>query len=356
VVLCGTHGKTTTTALTAWILDHCGLEPGYFVGGQPLDFPNSARLCPPGHPFVVEGDEYDTAFFDKRAKFFHYLPRIAVVTSVEFDHGDIYTDLNEIIRAFRLMMRQIPASGWALLCADNPGARDLRPHAPCRTALYGFAEDAEWRGIRTGAREGYQLLDLYHDGTLFGSFEIPLAGRHNLQNSIAALAVGAILGASAEALREAIRAFKGVRRRMEVFHEANGIVFVDDFAHHPTAIRETVAAARMRWPERRLVTLFEPRSNTTVTRAFQAPLCDALTGTDVALIGPIHRAERIPQEERLDREELCRTLNEKGVSAQAFDSTDAVFDWVSANGREGDLMLFMSNGAFGGIYAKVRER
>jgi len=356
VAVCGTHGKTTTTALTAYLLDRAGLAPGFLIGGQPLDFEHSARLGDEGAPFVIEGDEYDTAFFDKRAKFFHYLPEIAVVTSVEFDHGDIYKDLAEIEQAFQWMLRQIPRNGWLLACADHPGAAALIRHALCRTATYGFSPKADWRGEWDGAfHDGLAHVTVHHAGQVWTELEVPLAGRHNLSNALAAVAAAGTLGAEPETVVKAMPAFRGVRRRMEIFLESRGMVFVDDFAHHPTAIRETVAAARGRWPERRLRVLFEPRSNTTVTNRFQSELTDALAQADKVWLGPIHRAERIADDERLDRETMIAELRGREIEAYARDDVSGMAGDVLAGGRPGDLVLIMSNGAFGGIYRRFRE-
>lgn len=356
IVICGTHGKTTTTALTAFLLDRAGYAPGFLVGGEPLDFPHSARLGAKGAPFVIEGDEYDTAFFDKRAKFFHYLPEIAVVTSIEFDHGDIYGDLAEIEIAFQRMLRQIPKNGWLIACADHPGAAALTQHAFSRVATYGFSENADWRGEWNGQSTGGKAaMPVYRSGELWANLDAPLAGRHNLQNALAAVAVAATLGASPELIQSAMPHFRGVRRRMEVFLEANGMVFVDDFAHHPTAIRETIAAARSRWPGRRLWVLFEPRSNTMVTNRFQREIEEAFAGADEVWLGPIHRVEKIPENERLDRAALVERLRASDISAYCADTIDKIVEDVLARGREGDVVLIMSNGAFGGIYERFRE-
>lgn len=354
VVIAGTHGKTTTTALTAHVLDGCGFAPGFLIGGQPLDFPHSARLGLPGAPFVIEGDEYDTAFFDKRAKFFHYLPDIAVVTSVEFDHGDIYANLGEIERAFRWMLRQMPASGRLLLCADNPGAAALAAHAFCPVETYGTADGAHWRGACR--HNGSELvLTVYRAGDYWMETAMPLAGRHNLQNTLAAIGVAAALGATPEQAAAALPSFRGVRRRMEIFLEANGVVYVDDFGHHPTAIRETIAAAREKWPGRRLWAVFEPRSNTSATNSLQDELIDAIKGADRIWLGPIHRAESIPPEKRLDREAVVAALHGQGVWAAAADHVDAIFEDLAANATAGDVVLFLSNGAFGGIYGRLKQ-
>ncbi len=360
VAVCGTHGKTTTTALTAFALDATGLRPGFLIGGQPLDFEHSARLGLEGAPFVIEGDEYDTAFFDKRAKFFHYLPEIAVVTSVEFDHGDIYKDLAEIETAFQRMLRQIPKDGWLLACADHPGAVALAPHAFSNVATYGLAENADWRGVcryedrSDGTRATW--LAIYREGARWTEFEVALAGTHNVLNTLAAAAVAGLLGASPDALAEAMPRFRGVKRRMEIFLETNGMTFIDDFAHHPTAIRETIAAARGRYPKRRLRVLFEPRSNTTVTNRFQGELLEAFSKADEVWLGPIHRADHIDPERRLDRNALTEALTACGVRARYADTIDEIVEDVIARGERGDIVLIMSNGAFGGIYARFRQR
>lgn len=353
VAICGTHGKTTTTALTAHVLTQCGLDPGYLIGGQPLGFGNPARLGPEGGPFVIEGDEYDTAFFDKRAKFFHYLPEIAVVTSVEFDHGDIYPGLDDIDLAFQRMLRQVPASGWLVACAGNRAAR-LREHAPCQVCTYGLTPDADFRGEWRRDGEGAGTLAIFRNGAPWCECRPALHGRYNLENCLAAAAAAAMLGADPDACAGALASFPGVRRRMEVFLETGGVTFVDDFAHHPTAMREVIGAARERWPGRRLTVLFEPRSNTTVTRAFQVPLADALRGADQVWIGPVYREERIAPEERLDRDALARALEQQGTAARYTVDVDEIAAGLAKESAPGDVVLILSNGAFGGIYEKLR--
>ncbi len=356
VVIAGTHGKTTTTALAAFLLDAAGLAPGFLIGGQPLDFPHSARLGVPGVPFVIEGDEYDTAFFDKRAKFFHYLPEVAVVTSLEFDHGDIYRDVEEIELAFQRMLRQIPRTGLLLVCADHPRALALKDRAYFPVESYGFSDHADWRFDATPGADGLMDMTVHHVENRWGQFRVPLTGRHNLQNVLAAIAVAARFGASPEVLADALPTFKGVRRRMEIFLEAKGITFVDDFAHHPTAIRETIAAARMRWPGRRLWVLFEPRSNTTVTNHFQHELRDAFSGADIVWLGSIHRADSIEPAQRLDRDALVGGLRSDAVDATAADHIEQIVDAVENTAQKGDVILILSNGAFGGIYRQLRDR
>ncbi|MFM1919943.1 MAG: hypothetical protein RLZZ303_1577 [Candidatus Hydrogenedentota bacterium] len=355
VVICGTHGKTTTTALTAHLANHCmGDKTGFLIGGQPLNFAHSARLGQKDEMFVIEGDEYDSAFFDKRAKFLHYLPRIAVVTSLEFDHGDIYRDLGEIETAFQRMLRQIPKSGWLIACADNLAA-SLKEHAYSNVATYGFSADADWRGEIVSAPPGLQAIEVYHHGKPWGRVETPLFGRHNLLNLLAAVAVMGTRKVPAALVAEAARSFLGVKRRMEVFLESGGVTYVDDFAHHPTAITETIAAARQRWPEARLHVLFEPRSNTTVTAAFQEPMFNAFGQADTVGLGPIYRAERIPDAERLDRESLCEALRVLGIDAACFDDAVQLVPWATARAKPGDVVLLLSNGAFGGLRDLFRQ-
>jgi len=349
VMVSGTHGKTTTSALAAFLLDRCGLEPGFLIGGQPLDFSHSSRLGAEGTPFVIEGDEYDTAFFDKRAKFFHYIPEIAVVTSIEFDHGDIYRSVEEIERAFRLMLRQVPPGGWLIACADDPRAAALTKDAPCKTFTYGFSQDAHWRGQETGISSGFSGLAVYRGRERFAELAVPLFGRHNLQNTLAAVAVAAILGASSRDIQDAVMQFRGVRRRMEVFLTVGQRLFVDDFAHHPTAIRETIAAARLRWPDRKLRVVIEPRSNTMVRRTHEKALAGALSGADEVVIGPIYRQERVPEADRLDRGKVLSELKNHEVQGFSTDSVDEILKFLMDVDETRDIDLILSNGAFGGL-------
>ena len=349
VAICGTHGKTTTTAITAHVLAACGLSPGYLIGGQPLNVEHPAHLGEAGAPFVIEGDEYDTAFFDKRAKFFHYLPEVAVVTSLEFDHGDIYPDLAAIELAFQRMLRQIPAAGRLICCADNH-ARSLEAHAYCPVDTYGFGEGAGWRGEVLGASGGRQQMAVFHDGARWLDLNTALTGRHNLQNVLAAVAVAHYFGAEPNAIAEGVATFRGVKRRMETFLEADGVTYIDDFAHHPTAIAETIAGARMRWPGQRLRVLFEPRSNTTVTNRFFDDLVACFREADEVYLGPIYRADQIPEGERLDRERLADRLADQGVHATVWEDPERLAGQVYQTRQEGDVVLILSNGAFGGIY------
>lgn len=356
VAICGTHGKTTTTSLTAFLLDAAGFDNGFLVGGQMLDFDFPARLGAQDQPFVIEGDEYDTAFFDKRAKFFHYLPEVAVVTSLEFDHGDIYNNLEEIRRAFRLMLRQIPRDGCLIASADSAETRELARYAFSRVRTYGFAADADWRGELLGKdRKGMQRMRIFFRQKIWGDISSPLPGRHNLANTLAAIAVCAEFSVNMNSIREALPNFHGIRRRMEVFLRHEGVTFIDDFAHHPTAIRETIRAAKSVYDGRILV-LLEPRSNTMVTNRFQSDIAASLRDADAVWIGAIHRQERIPPELRLDRDALVEHLCSQGISARAFDTPGEIVHSVTGDLREGDCVLILSNGSFGGIHSMFRQQ
>ncbi len=354
VVVAGTHGKTTTTTLTAYLMHACGLEPGWLIGGQPLDLPSSARLGAVDKPFVIEGDEYDTAFFDKRAKFFHYLPYIAIVTSVEMDHADIYDDIDAIERSFQFMLRLIPPDGTLLTCADDRRALALAKHAHSRVQTYGFAADAHWKGTYTGISGGFSGLVIDRGGNRYAELAVPLAGMHNLRNTIAAVAATTLMGATVPDITEALMQFKGIRRRMEVFLERDGVTYIDDFGHHPTAMKETIAAARARWPGKRLRVLIEPRSNTMVRRLHQDVLASALQAADEVYFGPIHRAERIPFDERLNRDAVLNELRDCGVKGQSLDDVSELAGMIRSTGKAGDVVLIFSNGAFGGIYDLFR--
>jgi len=354
IVVCGTHGKTTTTALAAHLMRDAGIDAGYFVGGQPKNFAHSSALGASDRPFVIEGDEYDSAFFDKRAKFFHYRPHTAIVTSLEFDHADIYVDLEAIRTAFTLMLRQVPQTGRVLLCADDPGAVTFRDIAESQVETYGFSDDATWRVEAGRSDAGTREFTIHHQGQALGPFLSTLVGRHNLQNAAAAIAVAHHAGVNEPALQRGLAAFEGVTRRMEIFLCSDGITFVDDFAHHPTAIRETIAAAKERWPNERLTVLFEPRSNTTATNRFQAELGEAFAGADEVWIGPVYRAERYTADTRLDRDRLASDIERHGAKAHVADYVDAIVRHLREDVAVHDVVLILSNGAFGGIYDEIR--
>ncbi|MCC6642313.1 MAG: UDP-N-acetylmuramate dehydrogenase [Deltaproteobacteria bacterium] len=361
VVVAGTHGKTTATSLVAFLLAQTGRDPSLLVGGIAANFGGSFRLGSGPH-FVVEGDEYDTAFFDKTPKFLHYGARSLLLTSVEFDHADIYRDLDHVKAAFRALVAAMPADGTLVAATSHAGVRDVVDKAPCRLVPYRVGE-AEGPGFAAQPvevlPEGMRLR-VSVDGREAGIGLLPMHGRHNAENAAGALAIVAQLGVPlADALR-ALPEFRGVKRRQEVRGEIGGITIIDDFAHHPTAVRETVAGLRARYPERRLISIFEPRTNTSRRRVFQADYARAFDGSDRVIVArvaeaPIYSATG-EVTERFSADELVADLRARGLDALALDGPDAIVDHLATAARRGDVLLVMSNGAFGNIWEKLLAR
>lgn len=355
VVITGTHGKTTTTAITAHVLRECDLNPGYLIGGQPLGFDHPAAIGEPGAPFVIEGDEYDTAFFDKRAKFFHYLPHIAVVTSLEYDHADIYDSIEAIEFAFQLMLRQIPKSGHLILCGDDQRVLNLRQHAHCNVHTYGSDSENDWILKSVTTDDDHSVCEVVRDGRSWAKFESPLIGEHNMKNCLSSIITASLLGIEKKAIRSALASFAGIKRRLEIFHTAGETIFLDDFAHHPTAIRETIKAVRNRWPDKRLTVCFEPRSNTTATNLFQKELGEAFDGASEVWIGLVFRPEKYSDDTILDRERLKNDMASRKIEAHLGDPEEILAHLKETIDQE-QVVLFCSNGAFGGIYELIQEQ
>lgn len=353
VVISGTHGKTTTTALTAWLLTSGGLDPSLLVGGIALNFDGSYRLGH-GREFVIEGDEYDSAFFDKSAKFLKYLPDIAVVGNLEYDHADIYPDLESLRVAFRRMLNLVPRRGRVLVGADSPEAMRLVAGARCEVETFGLSPEAQWRATAIHPVGEHLHFEVWRHGEPFGRFESPLYGEHNVRNALAALAVGHFVGLSADELRSGLASFKGVRRRMELRGREGGVSVFDDFAHHPTAILETLRAVKWSHPERRIWAIFEPRSATACRRIFQDDFAHAFvaSGADEVLLPNVFRAS-LPESERLSVEQLVHDINAPGRRARHIPTADGIVETVAEEARDGDLVIVMSNGGFDGIHDKL---
>ena len=356
VVCAGTHGKTTTTSLTAWLLTHGGLDPTLLVGGIALNFGDggSSYRVGAGPHFVIEGDEYDSAFFDKTAKFLKYLPEVAIIGNVEFDHADIYADLDAVRLAFRRLANLVPRNGLLLLGADSPDAVALKATAVSPVETFGFAEDADWRAGSLSVADGIVSFTVWHKAVHFGDFRSPLLGEHNVRNTLAALAVGARAGLSAAALAAGLAAFRGIKRRQETVGTANGVTVLDDFAHHPTAVLETLGALRAGYPGRRIWALFEPRSASSCRRVFQEAFARAFGAADEVIIAGVFRSS-LPDAERLSAEQLVADLQAGGTAARHIPDVEAIVATVSAEARPGDLVVVMSNGGFGGIHGKLLQ-
>src|SRR6188508_1056696 len=313
IVIAGTHGKTTTTALTGWLLTAAGSDPTVLIGGIARNFGHdgASYRIGKGRAFVIEGDEYDSAYFDKTAKFLKYLPDIAVINNIEFDHADIYRDIDEVRLAFRRLVNLVPRSGLTLLGVDSPDAAALADKARSRVQTFGLSSEAEWRGldIRLGGGTAFRVN---RKGEDLGEFTMPLLGDHNVRNALVAIAVGVDLGLDIESLRKGLAAFKGVKRRLEVVGEARGVTVYDDFAHHPTAVDETLKAVRRASPGTRIWAIFEPRSASSCRRVFQDDFARAFAGADEVLIAPIFRS-KLPESERLSVPQLVRDLHGRGL-------------------------------------------
>ena len=363
IVVAGTHGKTTTTSLLAWIFAVAGRKPNFLIGGVAGNFGKSYGLGG-GREFLLEGDEYDSAFFDKGPKFLHYRPDELVITSLEFDHADIYADLAAIELQFRRLVNLVPRRGRILCWGDSAAVRGVVSHAFCPVETYGLggendwiAGDIEWiegathfrvvRCARAGPRVGPRVKEER------ARVRLSLPGRHNVLNALAAVVIAQGREIPREAIEEAFATFRGVARRIEVRGEAAGVTIVDDFAHHPTAIRVTIEAARSRWPGRRLWVAFEPRSNTMRRRIFEEALADALATADGAILGPVNRPHLLSDAERLSPERVITRVRKLGRPGAAFNSAAEIAEFFAGELREGDVVLALSNGSFDGLCDKL---
>ena len=351
IVCAGTHGKTTTTSITAWLADAAGLDPGYLVGGVVHGWDRTARAGSGTH-FVIEGDEYDTAFFDKRPKFLSYRANTAILTSVEFDHADIYRDLEHCQEAFRKLVTSMPEDGCLVARWDHGTVRACCEAAPCEIRRYGPNQEWDGRIESVDHEAGTMQFSVLRGGEVFGVFTSILVGEHNLYNQVAAVAALEREGLSAEQLAAGFESFRGIKRRQDIVGTIGGITVVDDFAHHPTAVEVTTEALRLRFGGRRLWVVFEPRSNTSRRKIFQQAYSEAFEGADLVVIKATYD-ERIPADERLDPHGLASDIRARGLEATCLDHTDDIVAMVSANAIEGDVVAVFSNGAFDGIHKKL---
>jgi UDP-N-acetylmuramate: L-alanyl-gamma-D-glutamyl-meso-diaminopimelate ligase len=358
LVVTGTHGKTTTSSLASFVLTSAGRDPSFLVGGVPQNFGRSWQLGRPGGLFVVEGDEYDTAFFDKGSKFFHYQPKTAILTSIELDHVDIFDSLDAVKTAFRKFVELIPESGLLVVAADSPNALEVARSARCRVETYEIRTDhdggADWIGRPIAQRPGGRtLFEVTRKGTRYGIFDSGMPGGYNLANALSVIAACADLGLSVEEIQRGIRRFAGVKRRQETRGVAQGVTVVDDFAHHPTAVRETLRALRGRYGNGRLIAVFEPRSATSRRAVFQEEYADAFSSADEIIIGPVSHPEKAPANDRFDPERLAADLRGRGVAARHLSSVDKIVEQIAESAAAGDTVVVMSSGGFGGIHDKL---
>ncbi len=350
LVVAGTHGKTTTSSLLLHVLESLGLDPAGLVGGVVRSLGTNFRLGQ-GPFFVVEGDEYDSAFFDKVPKFLHYAPFGAILTSVEFDHADIYPDLEALVQAFSEFVTLLPEDGCLVYWADSPLVTEIARKARATVVGYG-RQGGRFRLLERRPEEGGQILLVR---TPLGPIEyrLPLIGQHNALNATAVLALLSSLGFSVRDVAQALETFSGVKRRQEIRGQVRGVTVIDDFAHHPTAVRETIAAVRESWPQRRLIAVFEPRTNTSRRRIFQNIYPRALAGADLVLIREAPGLEKIPREERISSSRLAEDVMALGTPAHYFPDTEAIIEYLVASVRPGDIVLIMSNGSFDNLHGRL---
>jgi UDP-N-acetylmuramate: L-alanyl-gamma-D-glutamyl-meso-diaminopimelate ligase len=355
LVVAGTHGKTTTTSMLAWIFHSAGLRPSFLIGGIAENFGSSFHLGDGKH-FILEGDEYDTAFFDKGPKFLHYFPDSIILTSVEFDHADIYKDLDAVETAFKRLVNLIPRRG-RVIAFDSEGSVDrCIAKAFCPVERYGTSQRANWGVTNLRFEPARTTWTVLQNGRPWADLEFPLAGEYNVWNATAAAALAAASGVPNDAIVAALKTFKSVKRRLEVKAEVNGVTIIDDFAHHPTAIAGTLKALRARYPAARLWAILEPRSNTLRRRVLQSDLAHSLAQADEVIVAGVFRSEAVPENERLELPALAAEIEQNGRRARLLADADAIVQTIAPELRRGDIVAILSNGGFGGIYEKLPAR
>ena len=362
LAVAGTHGKTTTTSLLAWVMETAGLNPSFLIGGIAENFGTSFRLTDSRY-FVIESDEYDTAYFDKGPKMWHYLPDTAIVNNIEFDHADIYRDEEAYKFAFARFINLVPTNGVVVAGWDSPIVRELTPKSPAPVESFGYGDDSiatpggqmHWHARDVEFGESGTRFHAFRSEEEWGKVETPLAGAFNVRNVLAVIAAAESVKADRSGVREGLKTFASVKRRMEVYGETKGVTVIDDFAHHPTAIRETIEAVRQKYKGRRIIAVYEPRSYTAQRREFQDEYVRALVGADEIVIASLYRPDRYTKETALDLGQLVRELGTKGKSAKELKDADAIIRDLSPRLKERDVVLIMSNGGFGGIHQKLLD-
>ena len=354
IVITGTHGKTTTSSFIAWLLETAGLAPAFLIGGIVSNFESNYRAGRGGW-IVLEGDEYDTAFFDKGPKFLHYQADIAVLTSIEFDHADIFSDLSAIKAAFAALIRRLPPDAVLIAHDRDANIAELLPQAGCTVVAYGQDTASPWSLGNIRIAPPHTHFEVFHHGRLFGAFKTPIIGEHNLNNLLAGIAVASRLNLDQGTMGKALATFRGVKRRQEIRGDKNGVLVIDDFAHHPTAVQATIAAVKAFYAGRRLIAVFEPRTNSSRRNIFQKSYPPAFAEADLTCVRRPPLLEKIPREIRFSSEHLVADLNRMGRQAFYFPDTDAIVDFLVTKARPGDVILVMSNGGFDNIHTRLLQ-
>ena len=355
IVIAGTHGKTTTTAMLSWIFHAANRRPNFLIGGVVPNFGDRSYGLGGGEDFIIEGDEYDSAYFDKAPKFLHYHPDELILTSLEFDHADIYPDLAAIELQFQRLVNLVPRRGRILVWGEAAKLVACTAKAFCAVERYGLTPEMDWHAGDIEWRDGMTHFRVIYHREEVARVRMPLVGRHNVMNALACVAISFHHAVECEAIEMALEKFQGVRRRLEIKGETNGITIVEDFAHHPTAIRATIEAARSRWPGRRLWVAFEPRSNTMRRNILQRDLADALAMADGAVLGPVNRPQLLTDEERMDPRAVAEAVRATGKRGEALGSAAEIAEYLSPQLTSGDLVLVMSNGSFDGLCTRLAE-
>jgi UDP-N-acetylmuramate: L-alanyl-gamma-D-glutamyl-meso-diaminopimelate ligase len=355
LVVAGTHGKTTTTSMLSWIFHTAGQQPSFLIGGIAENFGSSFRVGQGKH-FILEGDEYDTAFFDKGPKFLHYFPDSVILTSVEFDHADIYKDLDAVEIAFKRLVNLVPRRGKIIAFDTGASIEKCVARAFCPVERYGASLQAGWRVTNLRLEPSRTIWSVWKDGEPWADFEFPLGGEYNVWNATAAAALAYSYGISKEEIAAALKTFKSVKRRLEVRAEVNGVTIIDDFAHHPTAIAGTLTALRSRYPGARLWAILEPRSNTMRRNVLQDDLASSLALADEVVVANVFKSDAIPEAERLDLATVAAQIQKHGRRARIVPEVDGIVQLIAPELRFGDVVAILSNGGFGGIYEKLPQR
>jgi UDP-N-acetylmuramate: L-alanyl-gamma-D-glutamyl-meso-diaminopimelate ligase len=354
LLVTGTHGKTTTSSLLSWLLHTAQKDPSFFIGGIVQNFSSNYRIGN-GPYMVVEGDEYDTAFFDKSPKFLHYKPSHTILTSIEFDHADIYRDLSHVKESFGRLIMGLSKDSLLIAYRPNENVQEQIKNSPCRCETYGDS-GSHWHIRSTEHHPPWTQFDVYSNNQYFYHFQTPLMGEHNLSNILAVIAVAADLGIQKSDMAKAIETFQGIKRRQEVRGIKNGITVMDDFAHHPTAVLETLKAVKPFYANGRIIAVFEPRTNSSRRRVFQNVYPDAFNPADIVCIRQASLLDKIPENERFSSQELVDKLKQKGQDAHYFDTTDQIIDFVVRTARANDLVIVMSNGGFDNIHVRLLDQ
>lgn len=354
-VISGTHGKTTTTSLLSWVAECCSLQPGFLIGGIPKNFSQSFRN-PTGNTFIIEGDEYDTAYFDKVPKFIHYKPKFVILTSVEFDHADIYKDFDAVKAAFKRLIQMVPDDGSLLFWGDDKNVSELSKMSFVKNNFsYGFLDHCHYQAVVDSQTEGFTSFSIYFNQEKLGDFRTTMTGSYNILNATAVIAQAHLQKWDFSSVQKAISTFLGVKRRQEVLGEPGGILIIEDFAHHPTAVKETVKGIQKRYQGRKVFSVFEPRSATSRRKVFQKDYLEAFSYADEIILAEAFDQAKIAEEERFSVHELINDLVAKGKKAVSYPTVEKIVEFLKSQAKAGDVILIMSNGGFDGIYQKLMK-